>query len=92
LEEPPFVFQFSGIDPAKESIDLRIAIKDTQSSAKAYPFAIANEVPRSDFIVLEAILFPGINLFWLGSLMLLVGLAISMIYRIKHKMIPAINE
>ncbi|MFT5802666.1 MAG: cytochrome c-type biogenesis protein CcmF, partial [Nonlabens sp.] len=47
---------------------------------------------RSDFIVLEAILFPGINLFWLGSLMLLVGLAISMIYRIKHKMIPAINE
>ncbi len=92
LEEPPFVFQFSGIDPAKESIDLRIAVKAQPNTAKAYPFAIANEVPRSDFIVLEAILFPGINLFWLGSLMLLAGLAISMFYRIKNKMMPALSE
>ena len=56
-----------------------------QGEKTAYPLAIANEVPRSDFIVLEAILFPGINLFWLGSLMLLGGLAISMVYRMRDR-------
>ncbi|MFK7807536.1 MAG: cytochrome c biogenesis protein CcsA [Saprospiraceae bacterium] len=82
LEDPPFVFQFSGINPAKESIDLRVAVKAKRNGA-AYPLAIANEVPRSDFIVLEAILFPGINLFWAGTLMLLIGLAVSMVYRMR---------
>ncbi len=49
------------------------------------PFEIADDVPRTDFIVLEAIVFPGINLFWLGSLMMLGGLAISMFYRRRKK-------
>jgi len=91
LEEPPFVFQFSGIDPASESIDLRLAVKEKQVSNSAFPFAIADEVPRSDFIVLEAILFPGINLFWLGTLMLLAGLVVSMFYRIRSKLNPSIS-
>ncbi|HHS95019.1 MAG TPA: cytochrome c assembly protein, partial [Phaeodactylibacter sp.] len=83
LEKPPLLFHFMGIDPAKEEITLNVAVKSSASQI-AYPFDIAHEVPRSDFIVLEAILFPGINLFWLGSLILLFGLTFSMFVRKFH--------
>jgi len=56
------------------------------------PFEIADDVPRTDFIVLEAILFPGINFFWLGSLLMLGGLALSMVYRRREKLETIAHE
>jgi cytochrome c biogenesis factor len=38
---------------------------------------IAENAGRSDYIVLEAIIFPGIKLVWIGSILMLIGLAIS---------------
>ncbi len=76
-------FRFASIDPKNETVDLMVAVKDQQEMK--LPFEIADDVPRTDFIVLEAIVFPGINLFWLGSLMMLGGLAISMFYRRRKK-------
>jgi cytochrome c-type biogenesis protein CcmF len=43
-------------------------------------------VPRTDYIVLEAIVFPGINLFWLGSVTMMIGLFVGMAERRKQKM------
>ena len=42
-------------------------------------------------MVLEATVFPGINLFWIGTIMMLAGLLIAMGFRIaeKRKLIPA---
>ena len=48
------------------------------------PIEVA-EAPRTDFVVLEAIVFPGINLFWLGSILMMFGLGFSMWNRIKTK-------
>lgn len=39
---------------------------------------VADNYTREDYIVLEAIIFPGINLFWLGSTMMMIGLFLGM--------------
>jgi len=40
---------------------------------------------RDDYIVLEAIVFPGINFFWLGTIMMMAGLFIGMFRSIRDK-------
>lgn len=44
---------------------------------------IAQNVNRSDYIVMEAIVFPGINLFWIGSLVMLFGFLQGLIVRLR---------
>ncbi len=70
------------IDPEKEAFHLFLArISDTP----VLPIEIAEEVPRNDYIVLEAILFPGINLFWGGSLLMLFGMFLGMYKRLRKQ-------
>ncbi len=72
-------FRFVKVDPVKQSITLMAAYQDPGQIV--WPLEVAENVPRTDFIVLQAIVFPGINLFWLGSLMMLLGLALAMLHR-----------
>lgn len=72
--------RFTGIDPNTETVVLSLARKDFMRATIPVEVAYA---PRTDFIVLETIIFPGINLFWLGSLMLLLGLLVSMWNRMR---------
>jgi len=44
---------------------------------------IASDAPRDDLLIVQADIFPGINLVWLGCLMMLGGLLISWVYRHK---------
>ena len=53
------------------------------SDTPLLPLEIAEDAPRNDYIVLEAILFPGINLFWAGSLIMLMGMFIGMYKRLR---------
>lgn len=70
------------IDPAKEEFYLSLA---RLSDKPRLPLEIALDAPRNDYIVLEAILFPGINLFWAGSLIMLAGLFIGLYKRLVKK-------
>lgn len=70
------------IDPAKEEFYLSVA---RLSDQPRLPVEIALDVPRNDYIVLEAILFPGINLFWAGSLIMLAGMFIGLYKRLVKK-------
>lgn len=67
--------RFENIDPKTGVIMVGIA-QATEAQQKL-PLEIAENAARSDYIVLEAIVFPGINFVWLGSIMMLLGLAIS---------------
>ena len=73
--------RFLSLDPKTETIQLMAARKLPQED---FPAAIelATNSLRSDYIVMEAIEFPGINLFWLGSTLMMLGLGLSMTYRI----------
>ncbi len=47
------------------------------------PVRVAENVPRTDYIVMEIIEFPGINLVWTGSLLMVFGMALAAYYRKK---------
>ncbi len=74
---------FVKIDPATGKMEFIIG--ERKQDLETYPIRIAEDVPRSDFIVLEAIVFPGINLFWLGSLLMMGGFFISIYIRYRGK-------
>lgn len=69
-------FRFDNIDP-KAGV-LTISAAQAPTDLRSIPVEIAENAPRGDYIVLEAILFPGINLVWIGSIMMLLGLALGM--------------
>lgn len=75
-------FRFTGIDPATESIEMMAA--QAPPKPLVIPFELASNSLRSDYIVLEAIEFPGINLFWAGSCLMMIGLLFSMFVRIRQ--------
>ncbi len=71
--------KFTSIDPATETLDILLA----RVEPGAIPVQIAVDAPRDDYIVLEAIEFPGINLFWLGTIMMMGGAFLGMARRIR---------
>ena len=60
--------RFSKIDPVNEGFTLDVT----------------KHLPNDEYIVLEAIVFPGINLFWLGTLLMIAGLFVGMLFRIQE--------
>lgn len=67
------------IDPTTETVDIWVAQK--MAALNDLPVKIAKKSFRTDYIVLEAIIFPGINLFWLGSTLMMAGLMLAMFHR-----------
>lgn len=76
-------FRFTSIDPKTESIELMIG--QAEGVQQPLPFEVATDSLRSDYIVLEAIEFPGINLFWAGTIFMMFGLLMSMFVRIGQR-------
>lgn len=72
------------IDPATSSAMLALAVSDPADAA-LIPIELAENASRSDWVVLEATVFPGINLFWIGTIMMLAGLLIAAGFRIAEK-------
>lgn len=68
--------RFVKIDPQTEIMSFQIAIDDRQD--RIIEMLVAGDVPRSDILIVEANIFPGINLVWLGCLMMLFGLSLSL--------------
>ena len=73
--------RFTKIDPATEDMTFALALDDRNQ--QDFEMFIADDVPRSDILVLQANIFPGINLVWLGCLMMLFGLLMSLIAKRK---------
>ncbi|HRI62442.1 MAG TPA: cytochrome c assembly protein, partial [Saprospiraceae bacterium] len=76
-------FRFENIDPKAGVMTIGAAQADNEQ--RKIPLEIAENVARSDYIVLEAILFPGINLVWIGAIMMMIGLAIALWRRLTTK-------
>jgi len=76
-------FRFTGINPNEETIEVLIAHKET--NLENLPVQIARKSYRTDYIVLEAIVFPGINFFWLGAVLMMFGLGVGMFRRMNQK-------
>lgn len=75
--------RFVSIDPQTETVQLMLARKPPLNPVATVE--VATDALRSDYIVMEAIEFPGINLFWLGSTLMMLGLGLSMTHRIGQQ-------
>jgi cytochrome c-type biogenesis protein CcmF len=67
--------RFSNIDPVKEEFSFKVA-KDIRKS-KNVNVEICTDVPRTDYLILQATIFPGINLFWGGTILMMLGLFLA---------------
>jgi len=76
--------KFFSIDPSVPKFYFGAAVDKREFTT--IPLEIAEDAPRSDWILMEAVIFPGINLFWLGSILMMIGFAFSFISRIKSKL------
>ncbi len=76
------VLRFIKLDPAKETITL-LAGKKVLSDEQ-FKLMISENAPRDDYIVFQAKLFPGINLFWLGGIFMMLGLGLAIWRRIQE--------
>jgi cytochrome c-type biogenesis protein CcmF len=76
-----------GIGSDAELKDLGIVVRfDKIDGFKQKVFiSVGETAPKKDFIVLSAIVFPGINLVWLGCTLMMFGLAMAMVVRIREK-------
>jgi cytochrome c-type biogenesis protein CcmF len=74
-------FRFEKIDPQLGVLTISAALSTAEQ--RRIPVEIAEDAARADYIVLEAILFPGINLVWIGSIMMLIGLALGVWKRVE---------
>ena len=72
------------LNPETNEATLRVA-KVNRTQPLQIPLAVAPRSYRTDYITLQAIEFPGINLFWAGSLGMMIGLLISMVNRIRTR-------
>ncbi|MEM9885528.1 MAG: cytochrome c biogenesis protein CcsA [Bacteroidota bacterium] len=75
--------RFNSIDPKTESAEFLLAQQSDLSAQVAVD--IATDATRTDFIVFEAIEFQGINLFWIGTIAMMLGFFFSLVVRWRAK-------
>jgi cytochrome c-type biogenesis protein CcmF len=74
--------RFIKLNPKEESATIWVA-KSKQSFQ--VPFELATDSFSSNWIVLQAIEFPGINFFWIGTILMMFGLGWSMVLRARSR-------
>ena len=72
------------LNPETSEATLLIAQAPPREAVRV-PIAVATKSSRSDWLALQAIEFPGINLFWIGTIAMMMGLLISMVLRLRGK-------
>ena len=72
------------LDPQTSEATLLIARAEPRDEIRV-PIAIATDSTRSDWLALQAIEFPGINLFWIGTILMMAGLLINMVLRVRER-------
>ena len=72
--------RFININP-KEEIFTFLVAKQNLPENLIVPLDIAEDAGRNDWLYLEARIFPGINIFWVGSILMMLGFLYAMCYR-----------
>ncbi len=75
-------FTIAKVNPESKQLTIGVA----EMSKTKIPISIAEGAPRTDYVVLEATVNPGINLVWLGCILMLLGLGIATVFRIRQKL------
>ena len=58
---------------------------DEETKEGRIVFKVKEKAPRKDYVVVQALIFPGIQLVWIGCIMMMFGLFFSGIQRLRTK-------
>jgi cytochrome c-type biogenesis protein CcmF len=58
---------------------------DQETKKGRIVFKVKEKAPRKDYVVVQALIFPGIQLVWIGCIMMMVGLFFSGMQRLRNK-------
>ncbi len=72
------------IDPKTNVFEIKLA-QDKRIDNFKIPLEVATGIQRSDYLILEAKIFPGINFYWLGSILMMVGLLMAWYFKRNEK-------
>ena len=81
---PGITLRFSKINPQTEEMGFDYFVHSDLSKLQL-PILVAENAVRNDFIVIQVIEFPWINLVWFGSILMLSGLLLASYTKIKNK-------
>ncbi|MEM1214366.1 MAG: cytochrome c biogenesis protein CcsA [Bacteroidota bacterium] len=87
VESLGFHARFASLDPGTGAIQLFLAHKPPIVAEAS--FSVAHQTYRTDWIALQAKEFPGINYFWIGTTLMMIGLTLSMYHRISVQGVKA---
>ena len=73
------------INPETSEATLRVALTVPSQQSLTIPLSVAPRSYRTDYLTLQVIEFPGINLFWIGTISMMVGLLVSLVFRLRTK-------
>lgn len=79
------------IDPQEQKFYIDIAQGRKLADSKVY-FELVEDVPENEFIVFQATIMPGINLVWMGMILMLSGLMITLIIKKRQKRSKRLSE
>jgi cytochrome c-type biogenesis protein CcmF len=73
---------------SNESLGLTIDVMKINPDTRQFTFAVSQKELKNDFVIMKAIIFPYINLVWLGGILIFFGSLMSMWQRrVKMKLI-----
>ncbi len=73
-----------GLPDGKENLGLKVSFNNINPKDGSVELTFRQKNFQRDFIVMQAIAFPYINLLWLGILIMIIGTLIAMFSRIKY--------
>lgn len=86
---PLFVIKGNYLVPEEASIEelgLRFAFTKINTDDGKVDITLLEKKSNSkDFIIMKAIIFPGINILWLGCVMMMLGSILAIVQRLKRK-------
>lgn len=75
----------SFIEKEVEPLNLRLRFTKVLPETSEVKIGVLEEKKLKEFVIMKAIVFPGINLVWLGCIVMIAGFIISLVRRIKEK-------
>jgi cytochrome c-type biogenesis protein CcmF len=76
--------EVSTIPYENKTLGIYVDIKKIDPDTKKFTFSVKEKNLQNDFIIMKAIVFPYINLVWLGGILTFLGALMSMWYRRKN--------
>lgn len=88
IAEPKFIVRGNFVEPVDvklEKLGLKFSFYGIDTQNNKVKLKIAERKDDSQFIIMKAIIFPGINILWLGCLIMILGSVLAIIHRVSRK-------